>query len=93
MYNSRPGSFMPGRDDYWTGDFSLTYVSTKWMPDNKRWHVRASTNNFWDEEALDSITYSNDSRSAYNIYPDHSGIITGRFINPRMLRISFGLDF
>lgn len=84
---------MPGRDAYWTGDISLTYMSERWLPKGKRWHIRATVNNFWDEEALESITYTNDTYLAQNVYPPGSGVITGTYILPRSYHISFGIDF
>ncbi len=87
---------MPGRDAYWTGDISATYQSGRWMPSGTRWFIRFRCNNVWDEDALDSITYTDDAGN-FGAFPDAfatgSGVISGRYINPRSWGITFGVDF
>jgi hypothetical protein len=85
---------MPGRPDYWTGDISATYTSSRWLRAGIQWHVRVMCNNVWDNDALDFITYSDDILyGAQNAYGYRSGIITGNYIVPRTYSVSFGISF
>ena len=87
---------MPGREAYWTGDISATYQSGRWMPEGKKWFLRFRCNNVWDSDALDERTFTDDA-GLFGGVPDAfstgSGIVTGRYVNPRTWAITFGMNF
>ena len=92
--------YMPGIDAHWLGDMSVNYVSSRWVPEGMEWHLRLWCNNIWDSDDLDSITYSNTSYvysdntySQVVEYDEHSGIITGTYVQPRTYGITFGFNF
>jgi outer membrane receptor protein involved in Fe transport len=86
---------MPGRDDYWTASLSFMYSSSRWMPPGNLWSIRASAQNIFDSDALSSITYTDDMGfgGAKEVYPLGSGIMTGRYINPRTYSVTFQVNF
>jgi outer membrane receptor protein involved in Fe transport len=87
---------MPGRDAYWTGDISLMYSSSRWMPAGNLWSLRFSAQNIFDNDALSSISYSDDQAGfggLSDIYDVGSGTISGTFINPRTYSLIFDINF
>ncbi|MGD9159878.1 MAG: TonB-dependent receptor [Desulfobacteraceae bacterium] len=85
---------MPGRDDYWTFDFNLMYNSSKWVGEGRMWSLRAGVQNIFDNDALSSITYTDDVLFVLNnAYPLGSGTITGNYINPRTYSVTLSINF
>ncbi|KPK74318.1 MAG: hypothetical protein AMJ79_14490 [Phycisphaerae bacterium SM23_30] len=86
---------MPGRKAYWTGDVAFSYLSSKGLPPGMFWNIRFACSNVWDNDALTSISYTDDGGwgSGENVYELGSGTITGRYINPRTYSITFGIDW
>jgi outer membrane receptor protein involved in Fe transport len=85
---------MPGRPDYFTASVSALYSSSLWMPAGMMWNVRFSCNNLLDNDALSSISYSDDYGFAgVDVYPTGSGTISGFYILPRTYSITFGINW
>jgi len=86
---------MPGRDAYWTGDVSFMYSSNRWMPAGNMWGLRFSVQNIFDNDALSSISYSDDQAGfgPQNVYAVGTGTINGTYINPRTYSITFDINF
>ncbi len=75
-----------GRSDYWVTNLSLSYGSSRWVPESMRWNLRLSVTNLTDSRYLQSISYSTSSTS-------YSGAITGYYIEPRKTTLSLSLYF
>ena len=89
LYNARDGFFfMPGVDDYWLMDASLTYRSSRWVPEGTSWQVRIWGNNIFDSQQLRSISYSTSTN-----YDVKSGTISGQYVDPRTYGVSLSFDF
>jgi outer membrane receptor protein involved in Fe transport len=90
-----PGHYvMPGREAYWTGDLSATYMSSRWMPAGTMWNIRLMCNNVWDNDALDTVSYSDDIFfGPQNVYTPGSGLIVGNYILPRTYSVTFGINW
>jgi outer membrane receptor protein involved in Fe transport len=84
---------MPGRPAYWTGDVSLMYTSSRWMPAGNMWSLRFSAQNIFDNDALSSISYSNYWFSRGYAYSTGSGTVSGIYINPRTYSVTFDVNF
>ena len=84
---------MPGRDAYWTADFSLIYSSSRWMGTGNMWSLRLSAQNIFDNDALSSISYSSYWFSRSYPYIDGSGTINGTYISPRTYSATFSINF
>ncbi len=84
---------MPGRDAYMTADFSLMYSSNRWLGAGNMWSLRASVNNMFDNDDLYSINYTDDANFVNNVFEPGSGLITGRYINPRTYSVTFSINF
>ncbi|MGD9162619.1 MAG: TonB-dependent receptor, partial [Desulfobacteraceae bacterium] len=50
--------YMSGAPDYWTVDASITYNSSKWLPDGMNWSARIWCNNLFGSEELNSLYYT-----------------------------------
>ncbi len=86
---------LPGADDYWTADASISYASSRWVPEGIRWNARFQVNNIFDSDALSGITYTGSTAGWFNnsnIPPD-SGYYTGRFIAPRTFSATLTVNF
>jgi len=85
---------MPGRPDYFSFDVSTSYSSSRWMPAGTMWHIRFRCSNVLDNDALSSITYSDDYGFAgVDVYPPGSGTISGFYILPRTYSVAFGINW
>ena len=86
---------MPGRDDYITADFSLIYTSNRWLGTGRVWSLRGSVNNIFDNDALSSRSYNDDSnfgvfKQAWGV---GNGYISGDFIAPRTYSVTLSVNF
>ncbi|MBN1904738.1 MAG: TonB-dependent receptor, partial [Deltaproteobacteria bacterium] len=86
---------MPGRDDYITADFSLVYSSNRWLGQGRMWSLRGSVNNIFDNDALSSKSYNDDSnfgvfKQAWGV---GNGYISGDFIAPRIYSVTLSINF
>jgi outer membrane receptor protein involved in Fe transport len=89
VYNSRDGFwYMPGLDDYWMMDASITYDSTRWVPEGMNWQLRLWGTNIFNSQHLYSISYS--SSSSYDV---RSGTIGGSFVAPRTYGATLSFNF
>ena len=86
--------YMPGRDEYWILNTSVSYGSSKWVPEGMRWNARLQVNNLMDSDFFASINYSGDRGQwdGYNIDPN-SGTYGGSFVQPRTWSFTFTLNF
>jgi iron complex outermembrane receptor protein len=84
---------MPGREAYWLGDISARYSSSYGMPAGMEWHVRVWCNNIWNSTDLASRTFSSTHPQFGDVYPDHSGTVTGTYVLPRTMGIAFGANW
>jgi len=84
---------MPGRDAYWLGDISARYSSSYGMPSGMLWHVRAWCNNVWDSTDLSARTFSSTHSRFGDVYPDHSGTVSGTYVYPRTMGIAIGANW
>ncbi len=79
----------PPSPDYWLFDVSVTYTSSKWMPEGSQWNVRLYANNVFDKDLWGSRSRS---ESATN-YPVGTGTINGSFLTPRTIGVVLGFNF
>ncbi len=92
---------MPGLPDYWTMDVSLSYSSSRWVPEKTRWSTRFWCNNIFDSHHLSSMYYSDYNQlfgsifgTQYeNMFPERTGVATGSHITPRTFGVSISFDF
>ena len=97
MNNDEPTQYiMKGNDDYWTLDASISYGSSKWLPEGMNWNARFQVNNIFDSQQFASITYTsfeaNNQLSSGNMVPG-SGTYVGTFIEPRTMSLTFTINF
>jgi iron complex outermembrane recepter protein len=89
IYNARDGFFfMPGVDDYWMMDASITYNSKRWVPEGTDWQIRIWGTNIFDSQQLRSISYA--TGTSYDV---RSGTISGEFVDPRTYGASLTFNF
>jgi len=88
---------LPTNQAYWTVDGSVTYSSSKYVPEGTRWTAVFSVNNIFGSKHLQSVRYT-DVSTAYSgvtqylmTLPERAGTVTGNYISPRTytLRLSF----
>jgi hypothetical protein len=84
---------MPGREDYWTGDVSASYISSYGMPPGTLWHLRFWCNNVWDNDALAYRFYGDQDFMFGQCFPPRSGTIMGGYIQPRTYGLAFGITW
>jgi outer membrane receptor protein involved in Fe transport len=85
---------MPGTSAYWTMDASLTYSSSRWVPQSTRWTARLWCNNIFGSEHLTSIYYTDMSAyfAAWGGQP-YTGYASGNYISPRTYGLTLTYDF
>ena len=87
---------MPGRPAYWTADTSITFASTRWVPEGVRWTARLWANNVFNSHHLSSLYYTDFTSSSiwasYNL-PEKTGYATGSHIQPRTYGMTLSFDF
>jgi outer membrane receptor protein involved in Fe transport len=89
LYNARDGFFfMPGVGDYWLMDASLSYKSTRWVPEDMSWQVRLWGTNIFNSQKLRSISYATSAD-----YDAYSGTISGQYVAPRTYGVTLSFDF
>ena len=79
---------LPGRGDYWISNLSVSYMSSRWVPEGVRWNLRLSVNNVTNSQRLRSVTFTSGSN-----YLDYSGLVTGSYIQKRQTTLSLGFNF
>jgi iron complex outermembrane receptor protein len=100
MRRGEPDQYtMPGNDAYILGDVSVNYTSSKWLPPGFVWHLRFWCNNVWDSDDLSSRIYSD---SSFVYMPNFintaefaagTGTVSGSYVQPRTMGITFGVTF
>ncbi len=85
---------MPGRDEYWLMSTSITYSSSRWVPEGTSWIASFWCNNLFDSQHFDSINYagSYSYRTSATIDP-YSGTYGGSFVEPRIFGASITFNF
>ncbi len=87
---------MPGLPDYWTADASLTYMSSRWVPEGVNWNARFWVNNIFNSAHLSSLYYTDFSYSSiwesYGL-PARTGYATGHHITPRTFGVTLTFNF
>ena len=75
---------MPGAPSYWTMDASLTYNSSRWVPEGTRWTARLSVNNLFGSDHLASIRYIDLSDGYWGAFggQPHNGLWHGYLYCP-----------
>ncbi|MGD9160899.1 MAG: TonB-dependent receptor [Desulfobacteraceae bacterium] len=82
---------MPGRPAYWTVDASITYDSSRWVPEGMNWSARLWVNNIFDKEYLTSLSYTD--FNIYNPAVSRVGVATGSYGTPRTYGLTLSVNF
>jgi outer membrane receptor protein involved in Fe transport len=89
MRDNTPQEYrLPGNPAYWLFDASISYNSTRWVPEGYRWTARIYGNNIFDKLIIGK--YYNDNSQWFE---PGNGIITYTFAEPRTLGVAFTLNF
>jgi hypothetical protein len=85
---------MPTTSDYWTMDASVTYGSSRWVPEGTRWNARFWCNNVFGSEHLASLYWTDMAQyfAQYGGQP-HTGYASGTYISPRTYGLTLSFDF
>ena len=91
---------MPGIPAYWTMDASLTYNSSRWVPEGVHWSARLWCNNLFNSHHLSTYNatdltyiYNVTYDGAYGELPAQTGMIVGSHISPRTYGLTLNFDF
>ncbi|NLD38250.1 MAG: TonB-dependent receptor [Desulfatiglans sp.] len=85
---------MPTTSDYWTMDASVTYSSSRWVPEGTRWNARFWCNNVFGSEHLASLYWTDMAQyfAQYGGQPN-TGYASGTYISPRTYGVTLSFDF
>ncbi len=87
---------MDGRDDYWLMSTSITYNSSRWVPEGTNWTASFWCNNIFNSQQFESISYTGSysyaTYSNINI-AENAGTYTATFIEPRIFGASITFNF
>jgi outer membrane receptor protein involved in Fe transport len=86
---------LPGVPAHWTMDASLTYSSSRWVPESTGWTARLWCNNLFGSEHLTSIYYTDLSQYWDGFLGEQpgTGYASGNYISPRNYGITRSFDF
>ncbi|MGD9160956.1 MAG: TonB-dependent receptor, partial [Desulfobacteraceae bacterium] len=101
LHRNTPYQYSMSPDNaYWLFDASVSYNSSKWVPEGVSWNLRLWCNNIFDSDELATRSFSDTT----NVYTDYSfltqvgfapgsGIITGTYVTPRTYGVTLGVNF
>ncbi|NLD38325.1 MAG: TonB-dependent receptor [Desulfatiglans sp.] len=89
---------MPGNPDYWMFDASVTYTSTKWVGEGKRWDLRLYVNNLLDKKIIgrrfqDYVGTVGSYMGTYDVFNPDSYLVIYSYAEPRTFGLTFTLNF
>jgi hypothetical protein len=86
---------MPGVDEYWTLNCSISYESSRWVPGGWRWNARLWANNLMNSQFFNSISYSGNYSSSWYLanIPPNAGSYSAGFIQPRTMGLTLSVNF
>lgn len=101
LHRNSPYEYSMSPDNaYWLFDMSVSYSSSRWVPEGVNWNLRFWCNNIFDSDELATRSFSDTT----NVYTDgsfatqvdfapRSGIVTGSYVTPRTLGVTLGINF
>ncbi len=101
LHRNMPNQYSMSPDNaYWLFDASISYNSTRWVPEGVDWSLRFWCNNIFDSDELATRSFS-DSTGVYTDatfttpveFAAESGIVTGTYVNPRTFGVTLGVNF
>jgi len=89
---------LPGNPDYWTWDTSVTYTSTKWVPQGQRWSLRLYINNVLEKKIIgrrfqDYVGTVGSYMGQYDVFMPDSYLVIYQYAEPRTFGLTFTLNF
>ncbi len=84
---------MPGIDEYWLMDASLTYNSSMWVPEGMNWSARLWCNNVFNSTPISSLYYVDYDYIWGDTFPAQSGYVSGTYVQPRTYGLTLTFNF
>lgn len=89
---------LPGNPAYWTWDASVTYTSTKWVGQGKRWNLRLYINNVFEKKITgrrfqDYVGQMGSYFGEYDVFMPDSYLVIYQYAQPRTVGLTFTLNF